>query len=102
MKEGEVEGAAKGDKVRTRLLLDVCHDAGLTRIDALKIDIEGREKRALEPFFDHAPRALWPEMLLVETGRAGQPKLTAMLRHCGYEVEQRLEMITILRLPGRS
>lgn len=52
--------------VSVRPLLDIVKDAGLTRIDALKIDIEGHEDRALSPFFSSAPKALWPRRVLME------------------------------------
>jgi len=43
---------------------------GITRIDVLKIDIEGYEDQALGPFFDTAPRDLWPRYILVEIAHA--------------------------------
>ena len=48
-------------------LVDICRTAGLTKIDALKIDIEGYEDRALVPFFRSASRSLWPTNIFMET-----------------------------------
>lgn len=48
-------------------LLKIVEDAKLSQIDSLKIDIEGYEDKALVPFFQAAPRALWPKRVLVET-----------------------------------
>ena len=42
-------------------LLSVVERAGVDRVDALKIDIEGYEDRALLPFIATAPRALRPK-----------------------------------------
>ncbi len=39
----------------------------LDRIDFLKIDVEGAEPMILNPFFNDAPKPLWPKMILVET-----------------------------------
>ena len=39
---------------------------GLDGIDALKLDIEGYEDRALFPFFNTAPRSLWPRIIIIE------------------------------------
>jgi FkbM family methyltransferase len=47
-------------------LLAICQAAGVARIDALKIDIEGYEDRALLPFITTAPRSLWPTRILME------------------------------------
>ena len=39
---------------------------GFDGVDALKIDIEGYEDRALFPFFDSAPRCMWPRLIIIE------------------------------------
>lgn len=52
--------------VRVRPLLDVLNEAGITRIDVLKIDIEGAEDQALLPFFQRAPESLWPRLIIIE------------------------------------
>jgi len=39
---------------------------GFQRIDAMKIDIEGAEERALLSFLATAPRNLWPNLILFE------------------------------------
>ena len=39
---------------------------GWNGIDALKIDIEGYEDRALFPFFKTAPRSMWPRIIIIE------------------------------------
>ena len=39
---------------------------GLTRVDALKIDIEGRELSVMEAFFGEAPDELWPTLITTE------------------------------------
>jgi len=41
-------------------------DAGVTRVDALKIDVEGFEDRVLTGFFREAPQGLWPHAVVIE------------------------------------
>ena len=41
-------------------------DAGITRVDALKIDVEGFEDRVLTGFFAKAPQTLWPRAVVIE------------------------------------
>ena len=52
--------------IPVRPLLDILAPTGITRIDALKIDIEGYEYAALAPFFRDAPRQLWPRAVSME------------------------------------
>ena len=52
--------------VTVRPLSAIVAEAGLDRIDILKIDIEGHERAALEAFFKTALRTLWPRLILLE------------------------------------
>jgi hypothetical protein len=53
-------------------------DAGITRIDALKIDIEGAEDEALMPFLAEALAARLPGLLSSRTrGTSGRPIYSA-------------------------
>jgi len=61
---GEV--SSKAIKVPSLRLQRILEEAGVTRVDALKIDIEGFEDRALIPFFKDAPQALWPRAVVIE------------------------------------
>ena len=58
--------SSKAIKVPSLRLQRIIEDAGVTRVDALKIDIEGFEDRALIPFFKDAPRTLWPRAVVIE------------------------------------
>ena len=53
--------------VKCRPLLDVLNEQNITSIDALKIDIEGAEHLALNPFFKNAPISLYPKLIIIET-----------------------------------
>lgn len=63
-----VTGAASAHaiKVPALRLQRILDEAGITRVDALKIDIEGFEDRALVPFFRDAPPTLWPRAVVIE------------------------------------
>jgi hypothetical protein len=49
--------------LRLRRILD---EAAASRVDALKIDVEGFEDRVLTGFFREAPQALWPRAVVIE------------------------------------
>ena len=51
-------------------LADVMREAGLRRIDCLKVDVEGYEAEVIRPYLRGSPRALWPRRLIVELGQA--------------------------------
>jgi FkbM family methyltransferase len=61
---GEV--SSKAIKVPSLRLQRILEEAGAARVDALKIDIEGFEDRALIPFFRDAPQTLWPRAVVIE------------------------------------
>lgn len=56
----------RGITVPVRTLTAVLGDAGIVRIDALKIDVEGYEDRVLVPFFKEASPNLWPRAVAIE------------------------------------
>jgi FkbM family methyltransferase len=60
------EASSKAIKVPSLRLQRILGDAGVTQVDALKIDIEGFEDRALIPFFKDAPQTLWPRAVVIE------------------------------------
>jgi FkbM family methyltransferase len=71
--------------IRCRPLLDVIQEAGITRIDVLKIDIEGAEDAALRPFLETADAALLPRRIIVENSESlWTSDLVAALEARGY------------------
>jgi FkbM family methyltransferase len=92
---------AGGVEVRCRPLLAVVTDAGLTGIDALKIDVEGAEDKVLVPFFRDAPAALWPGLIVIEDSSAEWASdLFALLASKGYQVSSRSRQNVMLRRAG--
>jgi FkbM family methyltransferase len=53
-------------KVPSQRLETILAEAGVSTIDALKIDIEGFEDRVLIGFFAEAPQTLWPRAVVIE------------------------------------
>ena len=59
---------ARGGQIQVagKTLLTLCTEEKYTRLDAIKLDVEGAEDLILEPFFRTAPESLWPGLLLME------------------------------------
>jgi FkbM family methyltransferase len=60
------EASARAIKVPSLRLQRILEQSGASHVDALKIDIEGYEDRALMPFFRDAPQTLWPRAVVIE------------------------------------
>lgn len=85
--------------VRCDTLLDILARQGITHIDALKIDIEGAEDRALIPFFAAAPRALLPRLVVIENSpNDWQQDLPAAFIAAGYDLAKITRMNRIYTL----
>ncbi len=66
-------------------LIDLLDSEGLTRVDAIKLDVEGAEDLILEPFLREAPESLLPRLLLIENGTGQwQLDLPKLLKEHGY------------------
>jgi Methyltransferase FkbM domain len=63
-----VTGAAAPDAIRVPSwrLQHILDEAGVSKVDALKIDVEGFEDRVLTGFFMEARPALWPRAVVIE------------------------------------
>jgi FkbM family methyltransferase len=68
--EGEGKLAQSGGVAGVRVKVETLHGLAtrneFARIDALKIDVEGWEPQVLLPFFETAPKPLWPRMMVIE------------------------------------
>jgi FkbM family methyltransferase len=88
----------RGVPVQCRPLLAVLSEAGVTGVDALKIDVEGAEDRVLVPFLRDAPPSLWPRLIVIEDSRAEwSTNLFALLEAKGYAVSSRSKQNVMLR-----
>jgi FkbM family methyltransferase len=88
-------------RVPAQTLFGLVQSEGLSRIDALKIDIEGAEDLVLFPFFQNAPEALWPKLMILEVGEGRwQRDLMGLLRERGYETQMQTRLNFVLRRAG--
>lgn len=87
-------------QVRVRPLVDVLAEHDVTRIDALKLDIEGVEHETLDAFFANAGFDLWPELIVLEVGRSGTSDAYELCRRMGYEPVMSARINSILRRPA--
>ena len=78
-------------RVEMRTLLDIVQLAGLSRIDAIKVDVEGHEDRVLVPFLRNAADALLPEAIVAECSWSGswEDDWLAPARERGYREVRR-------------
>ena len=60
------KASASAFKVPCFTLQHILSEAGATKVDALKIDVEGFEDRVLTGFFAQAPQTLWPRAVVIE------------------------------------
>jgi len=84
-----------------RPLLDILAGCGITRVDAMKMDIEGFEDQAIIPMLRSAPRSLWPKRLLIEILMKGnwREDCVAALLAAGYrEIWRKDEGDALFRL----
>lgn len=72
-------------------LKQVLEEAGIERVDALKIDVEGMEDSVLLPFFESCDKRLWPRMIIIEHTSRQQWKrdVFAWLVNAGYRETER-------------
>lgn len=91
-------------RIATHRLIDLVSAHALTKIDLLKIDIEGHEDRALIPFFDQADPTLYPGGIIIEhtSDHQWQGDLWGKLRSVGYRETLRTRGNLILELPANA
>jgi FkbM family methyltransferase len=73
-------------RVKTSSLLGILADFRINQISGLKIDIEGYEDKALVPFFENAPKGLWPRRMVIEDAhmKEWENDLFSILHDKGY------------------
>jgi FkbM family methyltransferase len=94
---GEAQLSDAGETVRVETLVGLCDRLGITQIDAMKLDIEGHDERALRAFFDHAPDALHPGLLIVETSADNGTTLIELAQSQNYLVSDSTALNAILK-----
>jgi FkbM family methyltransferase len=94
------EDSTKTVKITTQPLLHILTDQKIDGIDALKIDIEGMEDRALVPFFEESSSHMWPNCIVIEDDHQKMWKtdILKILRSKGYSEIFRRSGNAVLRL----
>ena len=79
-------------------LQQILSNAGVGKVDALKIDVEGFEDRVLTGFFAQAPQALWPRAVVIEhlSREEWQQDCIDDMIARGYREERRTRSNTLL------
>jgi FkbM family methyltransferase len=71
--------------LRVRPLKDMLEEAGVTRMDTLKVDVETFEDRVVPPFFEKAAQSVWPRRICLEpTTYRGRVPIHRFLEDRGY------------------
>lgn len=95
-----VRSVGAGKRVPGRPLLELLHEVGVAKVDAMKIDIEGHEVPVLEAFYRDAPKELWPRWVIGEIVGDEGGLLRKLLVSKGYRVLRETKMNGVLVLDG--
>ncbi|WP_321502732.1 FkbM family methyltransferase [Breoghania sp.] len=83
--------------VPTRSLYSLLKTQGLSRVDALKLDVTGAEDLILTGFLRDAPKSLWPRVIIMEnTPQRWEVDCIALLERHGWHVVQCTRMNVFL------
>lgn len=87
-------------EVESKTLPTILREQNVTRVDGVKLDIEGYEYRVLHRFLEEAAPALWPRFIITEfhadmLSQAGGNTLELLIRH-GYRVSATVDVNSIL------
>lgn len=81
---GEAQLGFEGEVVAVETLQGFCDRLGVSRIDAMKVDIEGHDERALRAFFETAPETLHPRLMILELSEQSRGPLVELAREQNY------------------
>ncbi|NNC37034.1 MAG: FkbM family methyltransferase [Acidimicrobiales bacterium] len=94
--EARLDTKTTTDPVKVDTLYGVCKSRKIYHVNAMKVDIEGYDLKALSCFFAKAPEELWPALLILETGRAPTTPLLELCEQHGYTITKRAGINSIL------
>ncbi len=96
-------GETTGEGFEILPLHMICERFGVTRIDAMKVDLEGHDEVALQGMFADAPSALWPDLLIVEAGKGDvAPPVVKLCEAHGYRMAGRTRLNALMQRAGRE
>ena len=85
--EIKLSHSANGETVPVTTLTDIISRSGLTKIDFMKLDIEGHDLRALTHLFENTDHSLYPKYLIIETNGPDGISLKTLCYNQGYTVK---------------
>ena len=94
---GEGHIADSGEAVKALPLFQLCREQSVTRIDALKLDIEGVDLAVLTQFFAEAPASLHPRMMILELDTDSAAPLIELTQANDYLIITRTRMNVVVR-----
>ena len=94
---GEGALGETGEPVEVITLLELCERHDVSRIHALKVDIEGHDLPALGAFFRDAPENLHPDLLVAELDPANRSALIELLHAQNYLLDGATSLNGIFR-----
>lgn len=94
-----VSGAAGGEMVLTMPFLELLDEQGITRIDGLKVDVEGCEDYVVVPLLKAQNEDLWPEGIVIEHLHRDEWRADCLdlLQRSGYEIVGATQSNTMFR-----
>jgi len=96
----DLDGQGDGGHFEVIPITDLCARHGITRVDALKIDIEGHDLPALRGLFASGKTGIFPKLIVVEVGKGeAYPPLATLCEENGYTPVRRTRLNMILRRP---
>lgn len=74
-------------RVPCKTLFDLLRDEEVTRVDGMKIDVEGMEDIILAPFFRQADASLFPHFIIIENSiKHWRINLLEVIEEAGYRI----------------
>jgi len=98
----ELNDGGDMDGVAVLPLHALCSQQDVTRIDAMKVDLEGLDHDVLAAFLGQTPARQWPRWIVVEVGKPQQADAPVidLCRQHGYRQVERTKLNAILHRTG--
>ncbi len=100
--EARLLGDDTGELVIIDTLDRIALTHGLSKIHAMKVDIEGHDEKALTGFFKAAPETLYPQILILEAGKDDSPPIIDLCQAQGYALDGRHGLNAIMTHKGQK
>jgi len=99
---GEGQISDSGEAVTAMTLMQLCEQENVTRIDSLKLDIEGVDLAVLTQFFEQAPETLHPRLMILELDANSAAPLIELTQAHAYLILKRTRMNVVMRKRDRT